>query len=79
MIPVKLDDNLKQEVAEIFKSLGLSESDAISLFYEQVIQHKGLPFAVDVPNAQTEEAINDARAQKLTSLTITEMDTLFDT
>jgi antitoxin component of RelBE/YafQ-DinJ toxin-antitoxin module len=48
------------------------------LFYEQVIQHKGLPFAVDVPNAQTEQAINDAREQKLTPITVAEIATLFD-
>lgn len=77
-IHVNVDDALKQEVEKIFQDLGLSTSEAIGLFYEQVSQHKGLPFAADVPNTETAKAIEDARAQKLTSLTITEMGVLFD-
>lgn len=35
---------LKAEVENIFISLGLDESQAIALFYNQVKQHNGLPF-----------------------------------
>jgi DNA-damage-inducible protein J len=78
MIPVKVDDNLKKEVEEIFKSLGLSASDAISLFYEQVSQRKGLPFPVDVPNKETEQAIKEAREHKLDHINISDIDAICD-
>lgn len=77
-IHVNVDDNLKQEVEKIFQDLGLSTSEAICLFYEQVSQHKGLPFAVDVPNSETIQAIDDARAKKLTPITMSEIGALFD-
>ncbi len=77
-IHVNVDDNLKQEVEKIFQTLGLSTSEAVCLFYEQVSQHKGLPFAVDIPNTETERAINDARTQKLIPITITEISALYD-
>lgn len=35
---------LKAEVENIFISLGLDESQAITIFYNQVKQHNGLPF-----------------------------------
>ena len=78
MIHIKVDDDLKQEVEKIFHDLGISTSEAICLFYEQVSQHKGLPFAVDVPNSETAQAINDARDQKLTPITVAEIGALFD-
>jgi DNA-damage-inducible protein J len=76
IIHVNVNDDLKQEVERIFKCLGLSPDDAIRLFYEQVSQHKGLPFFVDIPNAITAQAINDAREQNLTP--IAELSNLFD-
>lgn len=77
-ICVNIDDNLKLEVEKIFQDLGLSANEAVCLFYEQVSQHKGLPFAVDVPNAETAQAINDARAKKLTPIPVSEIGTLLD-
>ena len=77
-IHVNVDDNLKREVEEIFQTLGLSADEAICLFYEQVSQHKGLPLALSVPNAETAQAIDDARAQKLTPITVAEIGTFFD-
>ena len=64
---------------KIFQDLGLSTSEAIGLFYEHVSQNKGLPFSVNVPNAETLQAIMDSRDRKLASLAITETGTLFDT
>jgi DNA-damage-inducible protein J len=78
VICVNVDDNLKQEVEKIFQDLGLSTSEAICLFYEQVSQHKGLPFAIDVPNTETAQAIEDARAKKLTPIAASEIGTLFN-
>ncbi len=45
-ISVRIDAETKKKVEEVFKKLGLSHSSAISLFYSQVLLHKGLPFDV---------------------------------
>jgi DNA-damage-inducible protein J len=52
-IRARTDLELKTEVEDIFKSLGLNASDAINLFYYQVRLHKGLPFEVKLPNKTT--------------------------
>lgn len=72
MIHVKVDAILKQEVEEIFQGLGITTDDAIRLFYEQVCQHQGLPFSL-VPNAETQQAVDEARAHNLTPITLAEI------
>jgi DNA-damage-inducible protein J len=41
--------------------LGLTPTQAITLFYKQVNLHNGLPFPVNIPNAETRQAIEDAQ------------------
>ena len=48
---------MKTQAEEIFSKLGLSPTDAITLFYVQVILHEGLHFAVRIPNTETKEAM----------------------
>ncbi|MCK6621891.1 MAG: type II toxin-antitoxin system RelB/DinJ family antitoxin [Calditrichaceae bacterium] len=55
VIRVRVDSTLKKEVAEILNSLGMSYSEAISLFLNQVRLKKGLPFEVKIPNEATIE------------------------
>lgn len=62
MIRARVEPELKREAEETFSMLGLSATEAITLFYRQVALHRGLPFAVRVPNAETAEAIRQARA-----------------
>lgn len=58
-IRARVDAQLKAEAEAVLSELGLSSSDAIRLFYTQVILRQGLPFAVAVPNAETRRAIRD--------------------
>jgi len=65
---VKID--LKTEVEEVLKRLGLSTTEAIVLFFHQVKLHKGLPFEIKipmeakVPNATTLKTFRDTDAGK---------------
>jgi len=63
-INARIDPNLKQETEKIFDELGLSTTQAITLFFKQVTLQQGLPFAVAMPNAETQRAIDDALAGK---------------
>ena len=56
-----VDLDLKHEAEEIFAELGLSATEAITLFYRQVILHQGLPFGMRVPNVDTASALQQAR------------------
>ena len=53
MIRARVEPDLKREAGELFSELGLSATEAITLFYRQVTLHRGLPFDVRVPTAET--------------------------
>lgn len=60
-IRARVEPELKQRAEECFSELGLTATEAITLFYRQVTLHDGLPFAVRLPNAETVEALRQAR------------------
>ena len=64
MIRARVEPALKQEAEECFSELGLSATEAITLFYKQVALHRGLPFEVKIPNAETVEALQQARSRE---------------
>ena len=61
MIRARVEPDLKHQAEELFTELGLSATEAITLFYRQVTLHRGLPFDVKVPNAETLKALRQAR------------------
>ena len=60
MIHVRVDEKIKAEAAETLASMGLSVSDAVSVFLTRVVADKELPFAVKAPNAASRAAIAEA-------------------
>ena len=60
MIRARVEPALKHEAEAVFSQLGLSTTEAVTLFYKQVTLHRGLPFAVKLPNAETHEALKQA-------------------
>ena len=61
-IHVRVEPELKREVEETFSALGLSVTEAVTWFYEEVAAHGGLPFLSRVPNATTLEALRQIRS-----------------
>ncbi len=55
----RIEPDLKAEAEAIFSQLGLSTSEALTLFYKQVSLHHGLPFEVRLPNEATAKAIDE--------------------
>lgn len=64
VVSARIDPKLKRRTEEVFKKLGLTATQAITLFYKQVELEHGLPFAVRVPNAITAEALEQAKARQ---------------
>lgn len=60
MIHARLPIDLKEDVARILKKIGLSATEAITLFYSQVRLQNGIPFPVKIPNKTTLKAMKDA-------------------
>jgi DNA-damage-inducible protein J len=63
-INARINPATKKAAEAIFAKLGLSTTDAITLFLNQVELHKGLPFEVKIPNKQTRKAIEELRTNK---------------
>ena len=61
VITARIDTDLKHDSEEVFKELGLTTTQAITLFYKQVALERGLPFAVRMPNEETLSALDQAR------------------
>lgn len=66
-IQARIDPDLKQSVEAIFAQLGLSSGEAIRLFYSQVELTGGLPFPVQLPNAETIAAIKESQTDTILS------------
>lgn len=46
MIRARTTPHLKKEAEEILQKLGLNPTEAINLFYTQIVLHKGIPFNI---------------------------------
>jgi addiction module antitoxin, RelB/DinJ family len=63
-VNLRIDDNLKAQGEMLFEALGLSMSDAVSVFISQAVREGGIPFALTtrtahVPNAETLAAMQE--------------------
>ncbi len=62
VVRARVTSEVKNQASAIFKSMGLTTSDAIRMMLVQVVAEKALPFEVKYPNAVTQEAIKASRA-----------------
>ena len=62
-ISTRIDENLKQKAESILDDLGLSPSEAIIMYYKQILLRRGIPFDVRLPD-DTLEAIEDLETGK---------------
>ena len=63
-IRARVEPELKRGAEAVLKKIGLSSSEAITLFLTQVRLTKGLPFPVGIPNRETRRAIKETRTRK---------------
>lgn len=62
-VQANIQPELKANAEAIFQKLGITSSQAISLFYQQVELHNGLPFDPAVPNQTTLETFAKTDAE----------------
>ena len=63
-VRARINSDVKARAAEALQAMGLSVSDAIRLLLTRVADEKRLPFAVQVPNATTANAMKELEAGK---------------
>ncbi len=55
----RIDADLKEEAESILAECGLNATQGINLFYRQIVLHRGLPFDVKIPNAESRKAMRE--------------------
>lgn len=48
----RIEPDLKEQAESILSALGIPASNAITMFYKQIIMHRGMPFDVKLPAHQ---------------------------
>ena len=59
----RIEPDVKEQAESILAALGIPVSNAINMFYKQIILQRGIPFELklDVPNETTAAAIEEGR------------------
>ena len=63
-VRARISPSVKDKAEAIFDKLGLGHTEAIRLFYQQVLLNHGLPFNVNVPNREAVQALRQAKLRK---------------
>lgn len=64
VISARIDPKLKARVEKVLHELGMTTSQAITMFCKQVELQRGLPFSVRIPNKATRQALEEARTRR---------------
>lgn len=48
----RIEPDVKEQAESILSALGIPASNAINMFYKQIILNRGLPFEVKIPTAR---------------------------
>ena len=67
LVTTRIDGAVKDEAAAVLATMGLTVSDAVRLLLTRIAREHALPFDPLIPNAETVEAMKEARQGKLAS------------
>lgn len=63
-VRARIEPSIKKKAETVLSQIGISPSEAINVFYRRIANDKGMPFSLNVPNAETRKAIENARLRK---------------
>ena len=71
-ISSRIDTELKNKADSILAQIGIKPSQAIIMFYTQIVRQRGIPFELKVPNEETVQALNEdiTNAKRYTNLDV---------
>ena len=61
VIHARIEPGVKASAERVLHKLGLSPTEAIRIFYNQITLRQGLPFSVHLPNELTEKTLRKSR------------------
>ena len=82
-VTIRMDAELRKEATLLFKDLGLSLNQAVTLFVKQAVREQRIPFAIkrNMPNKTTHEALKEIELMeqgKIPSKAYNSVDELFE-
>ena len=77
---IRVEPDVKMKAEETLNDLGLSITEAVNVFLNQVILHYGIPFKIEKPkyNKETIQAMEDVKSGKNLSKTFDSVDEMFE-
>lgn len=60
-ISSRINAELKQQGDSILAEIGIKPSQAITMFYKQIVRQRGLPFETRIPNDETIKAMQELK------------------
>jgi DNA-damage-inducible protein J len=78
IVQARIDGGTKREAAAVLATIGLTVSDAVRLMLTRVAHDHALPFDPLIPNEATIAAMKDARAGKLETVTLDQLQAELD-
>ena len=60
-VHARIEPQTKEKAEEILRSLGLTPTEAIRIFYKQISLRGGLPFPIAIPNKLTASTLEKSR------------------
>lgn len=76
-VSIRVDAKIKVEAEHILQSMGISPSQAVKMLYVRVIQEKGWPCELKIPNEVTQKVFEETDCGKNLS-THTSVHEIFD-
>ena len=61
IINARIKPELKSDVEEILSQLGMTTTQAITMFFEQIQLKRGIPLQMEMPNEETLAAMEEAK------------------
>jgi DNA-damage-inducible protein J len=78
LVQTRINRAVKAQASAVLATMGLTVSDAVRLLLTRVAHDKALPFEPLRPNAETIAAMEEARAGKLETVTLEELQAVLD-
>ena len=77
---IRIEPSVKAIAEQTLNDLGLSITEAVNVFLNQVILHNGIPFKIEKPkyNKETIQAMEDVKNGKNLSKTFDSVDEMFE-
>ncbi|HEY4474221.1 MAG TPA: type II toxin-antitoxin system RelB/DinJ family antitoxin [Candidatus Paceibacterota bacterium] len=60
-VTARVEPKLKKSAGKVFRAVGISTSDAMTLFLKRVVMDQGMPFPIRIPNAESRRALRELK------------------